>query len=84
MRRLAERAGPPDVLTSTLTVERRPAMLKWALIFAVVAVIAGWLGFSAAAGAAALVAKILFFLFMAACALFLIAGVAIGRKLGGR
>lgn len=59
-------------------------MLKWALIFAVVAVISGWLGFSAAAGAAAAIAKILFFLFLTACALFLIAGMAIGRRFGRR
>jgi uncharacterized membrane protein YtjA (UPF0391 family) len=59
-------------------------MLKWALIFAVIAVVAGWLGFSAAAGAAAAIAKILFFLFLAACVLFLIAGVAIGRRVGRR
>ena len=59
-------------------------MLKWALIFAVVAVIAGWLGFSVAAGAAAAIAKILFFLFLAACVLFLIAGIAIGRQVGRR
>ena len=35
-------------------------MLKWALIFAVVALIAGGLGFGGVAGAAAGVAKILF------------------------
>ncbi len=54
-------------------------MLKWALIFAIIAVIAGWLGFAGAAGA-----KVLFFLFLAGCALFLIAGLAISRKLSGR
>jgi uncharacterized membrane protein YtjA (UPF0391 family) len=60
------------------------AMLKWALIFAVISLVAGWLGFAVAAGAAAAVAKILFFLFLAACALFLIAGLAIGRKISGK
>jgi uncharacterized membrane protein YtjA (UPF0391 family) len=59
-------------------------MLKWAIIFAVVALIAGWLGFSVVAGAAATIAKILFFLFLAACILFLVVGVAVGRKLSGR
>jgi uncharacterized membrane protein YtjA (UPF0391 family) len=59
-------------------------MLKWAVIFAVVALIAGWLGFAVVAGAAATIAKILFFLFLAACVLFLVVGVAVGRKLSGR
>jgi uncharacterized membrane protein YtjA (UPF0391 family) len=58
-------------------------MLKWAIIFAVISVIAGILGFSTAAGAAAGIAKILFFLFLAVCVLFLVLGVTIGRKISG-
>jgi uncharacterized membrane protein YtjA (UPF0391 family) len=39
-------------------------MLGWALAFAVLAVIAFWLGFGALAGFAAAVAKLLFFVFL--------------------
>jgi uncharacterized membrane protein YtjA (UPF0391 family) len=58
-------------------------MLKWAIIFAVISLIAGFLGFAGVAGAAAGIAKFLFFLCLIVCALFLIAGVAIGRKISG-
>jgi uncharacterized membrane protein YtjA (UPF0391 family) len=58
-------------------------MLKWALIFAVVAILAGALGFYGIAGAAAGIAKFLFFLFLVACAIFLILGFTVARKLGG-
>jgi len=42
-------------------------MLKWAIIFAVIALIAGALGFTGVAGAAAAIAKILFFVFLVVC-----------------
>jgi uncharacterized membrane protein YtjA (UPF0391 family) len=58
-------------------------MLKWALIFAVVALIAGGLGFGGIAGAAAGVAKILFFLFAVGFLIFLALGVMAGRKIAG-
>ncbi len=58
-------------------------MLKWALIFAVVALIAGGLGFYGIAGAAAGIAKFLFFLFLAACAVFAILGFTVARKISG-
>ena len=58
-------------------------MLKWALIFAVVALIAGGLGFGGVAGAAAGVAKILFFLFVIGFAIFLGLGVMAGKKISG-
>ena len=51
-------------------------MLRWAIIFAVVALVAGLLGFGGIAGAAAGVAKILFFLFLAVVAFFVVAGVS--------
>jgi uncharacterized membrane protein YtjA (UPF0391 family) len=59
------------------------AMLKWALIFAIVALIAGALGFSGIAGAAAGVAKLLFFVFVIGFVLFLALGAFIGRKVTG-
>ena len=58
-------------------------MLKWALIFAVIALIAAGLGFGGIAGAAAGIAKILFFLFAVGFVIFLALGVMAGRKLSG-
>jgi uncharacterized membrane protein YtjA (UPF0391 family) len=56
-------------------------MFKWALIFAVVALVAAVLGFSGLAGAAAGIAKILFFIGLALVVLFLILGTAAAKKL---
>ena len=56
-------------------------MFKWALIFAVVALVAAVLGFSGLAGAAAGIAKILFFIGLALVVLFLILGSAAAKKL---
>jgi uncharacterized membrane protein YtjA (UPF0391 family) len=53
---------------------RRIAMLRWALIFLVVALIAAVLGFGGVAGAAAGIAKFLFFLFVVLFVLALIFG----------
>jgi uncharacterized membrane protein YtjA (UPF0391 family) len=58
-------------------------MLKWALIFAVVALIAGGLGFGGVAGAAAGIAKILFFLFLLGFVIFLALGFMAGKKITG-
>lgn len=59
-------------------------MLKWALIFAVVAIIAAALGFGGIAGAAAGIAKILFFVAVIGFLLFLALGVFAGKKILGR
>ena len=56
-------------------------MLKWALGFLVIALIAGALGFSGLAGAAMGLAKILFFLFLVLFAAFLLLGMSIFRKI---
>lgn len=55
-------------------------MFKWALIFAVIALLAGALGFGGIAGAAAGIARILFFVGLALVVLFLIMGSAAARK----
>ncbi len=55
-------------------------MLKWALIFLAVAVIAGALGFTGVAGAAIGIAKVLFFLFLVLFVAFLILGATVFRK----
>jgi len=59
-------------------------MLKWAVIFAVVALVAGALGFTGMAGMAAGLAKLLFFLAVAGFVLFLALGFWAGRKVTGR
>lgn len=56
-------------------------MFKWALIFAVIALVAAVFGFGGVAGAAAGVAKILFFVGLALVVLFLILGSAAARKI---
>jgi len=55
-------------------------MFKWALIFAVVALIAALLGFGGIAGASAGIAKILFFIGLAFVALFVILGAFAAKK----
>lgn len=56
-------------------------MFKWALIFAVIAIIAAILGFGGIAGAAAGIAKFLFFVGLALVVLFLILGAVAGKKI---
>ena len=51
-------------------------MLYWALVFLVVAIIAALLGFGGIAVAAAGIAKILFFVFLAVFLLTVISGLA--------
>jgi uncharacterized membrane protein YtjA (UPF0391 family) len=52
-------------------------MLYWAIVFIVVALIAGGLGFFGLAGMAMWIAKVLFFVFLA---LFIISLLAGGRR----
>ncbi len=63
------------------SVQATPPMLKWALIFALIAIVAGALGFTGVAGAAALVAKILFFISVTIFLILLIAALLIARKI---
>lgn len=55
-------------------------MLRWALIFFVVALIAAFFGFGGIAGAAAGIAKILFFGFLIVAAIALVLGLMAGKK----
>ena len=55
-------------------------MLKWAVIFLVVGLIAGALGFTGIGGAFVGVAKILFFLAVALFVIFLVLGYTVFRK----
>jgi uncharacterized membrane protein YtjA (UPF0391 family) len=54
-------------------------MLSWALTFFIVAIIAAVLGFTSIAGAAAGIAKILFFIFLILTLVALVAGSLRGR-----
>ena len=56
-------------------------MFKWALIFAVIALVAAVLGFGGIAGAAGGIAKILFFVGLALVVLFVFLGAAAARKI---
>jgi uncharacterized membrane protein YtjA (UPF0391 family) len=55
-------------------------VFKWALIFAVIAVVAALLGFGGIAGASAGIAKFLFFVGVALVAVFLLLGAFAAKK----
>jgi uncharacterized membrane protein YtjA (UPF0391 family) len=57
-------------------------MLRWALIFLVIALIAGALGFTGVAGASIAIAKTLFFIFLVIFAVLLVAGLTLARRVG--
>jgi uncharacterized membrane protein YtjA (UPF0391 family) len=56
-------------------------MLKWALIFFVVSVIAGGLGFTGISAATSGIARILFFIAVAIFLVFLVLGLMAGEML---
>ena len=56
-------------------------MLKWALIFLVISIIAGALGFTGIASGAASIAKILFFIAIAIFVIFLVLGLVAGEAI---
>jgi len=58
-------------------------MLRWALIFLLIGLVAGLLGFTSLAGASFAIAKILFFVFMLIFLVLLIAGLTVARRVGG-
>jgi uncharacterized membrane protein YtjA (UPF0391 family) len=55
-------------------------MLRWAVIFLVIALVAAVFGFTGIAVAAAGIAKLLFFIFLVACLIFFIIGMTVGRR----
>jgi uncharacterized membrane protein YtjA (UPF0391 family) len=57
------------------------AAIKWAIVFAVIAVIAAILGFGAVAGLAADIAKFLFFVALAIFVVLLILGFTVFKKI---
>ncbi len=58
-------------------------MLRWALIFFIVSIIAAIFGFGGISEASADIAKILFYVFISIFALMLLLGLLAGRKLAG-
>ncbi len=58
-------------------------MLRWALIFLVIGLIAGILGFTSIAGTSIAIAKTLFFIFLVIFLVLLVAGLTVGRKISG-
>jgi uncharacterized membrane protein YtjA (UPF0391 family) len=59
-------------------------MLRWALIFFVISIVAGVFGFTGVAAGSAAIAKTLFFIAVALFVVFLIAGVTVGRAISGK
>jgi len=55
-------------------------MLRWALIFLIIALVAALFGFTGIGAAAAGVAKFLFVLFLVACLTFFVIGISEGRR----
>jgi uncharacterized membrane protein YtjA (UPF0391 family) len=61
--------------------ERDTIMLKWAIIFAVISIIAGIFGFTGIAADSAAIAKVLFFIAVAIFAIFLFIAIFVGEKI---
>ena len=55
-------------------------MLRWALIFAVIAVVAGPLGFTGIEAGAATIARTLFYIFVGLVVVFLVLGFTIFKR----
>ena len=56
-------------------------MLKWALVFFVVSMIAGFLGYTGVAAGAATIAKVFFFLFLVVAAAIVAFAVFVKKKI---
>lgn len=55
-------------------------MIKWAIVFALISIVAGVFGFTGIAADSAAVAKILFFIAIAIFLVLLVIGVVVGKK----
>jgi uncharacterized membrane protein YtjA (UPF0391 family) len=69
------------MITPSLPHQPDTIMLRLALIFALVAIVAGLLGFTGIAAGAAVVAKAIFYVFLGLVVLFIILGVTVAKKL---
>lgn len=68
---------PPSRIIPSAINHAGQIMLKWALIFLAISVVAGFLGFSGISSATATIAKVLFGLALALFVLFLVLAFAI-------
>ncbi|HKX65385.1 MAG TPA: DUF1328 domain-containing protein [Rhizomicrobium sp.] len=57
-------------------------MLRWAVIFLIIGLVAGLLGFTGIAGASVTIAKTLFVIFLVIFLVLLIAGLTVARRVG--
>src|SRR5215217_750454 len=76
-----DRVRPVPVGTRRVGIVPEVPMLRWALIFLIIALVAAALGFGGIAATAAGIAKILFYIFLVLFLIALIAGLAAGRKI---
>ena len=56
-------------------------MIKWAIIFALISVMAGIFGFTGVSADSAAIAKVLFFIALAIFVILLAIGIFVGKKL---
>jgi uncharacterized membrane protein YtjA (UPF0391 family) len=71
-----------QLLDRSLNAQNPAVMLRWALIFLIVALIAAMLGFGGIAGTAAEIARVLFFVFPVLLVISLLSGAFRGRPPG--
>ncbi len=57
------------------------SLLRWALFFFVISLVAALFGFGGISEGAADIAKILFFVFLAICAIFVVLGLLAGKAI---
>jgi len=79
----ARRQNEPTAAGRTASIihPKGPNMLKWALIFLVVSIVAGFFGFSGLSAASAGIAKILFFICIVVFLVFLVLALMAGRAI---
>lgn len=58
-------------------------MLRWAIVFLVLALVAGLLGFTGVAGQSMAIARILFFVFLIVFVIGLVYSLVTGRRIAG-
>ena len=80
-RRLPKWKIARESIRSGELLQEEDSMLRWAVIFLVIALIAGLLGFTGIATAAAGIAKFLFYLFLIVCIVLFIAGFMLAKKM---
>ena len=59
-------------------------MIKWAIVFAIISIVAGLFGFTGIAADSAAIAKILFFIALAIFLVLLVIGLFVGKKVTDR